>query len=423
MIRFFISFDHWHLFLHKRVIFAHHHFLRTISPIAYFCSVITIIPEYIFMPDGTIAQGKALSVDNDGVIINMFDIQPFHDDRITHRGLILPGFVNAHMHLELSWCHQLIPPQCGMETFFSYMKGVHEKKPHQSKIDELISHELEAAHQLGLEAAADICNTSLTFQYKDRSPIYFHSFLEVFGTNPANSEVLMENASKLKNEVRHKNSYAAHTLFTLSSKLSDLLFGQIAKNGEMHSIHFMESDEELMFFKNHVPVNHVHSTPVDMPRVCNHPVDEAIRVLPQTNRVVFVHNTLTTLEDAERITNHFDDAWFCLCPRSNQYITGKLPDAGMFFTKFPDRVVLGTDSLASNYSLELLPEADALLAAFPGLTLEMLLQALTMNGARFLGIDRVKGSLSKGKKPGIIWLEQYHPGLRNIGSLKPKRLF
>jgi cytosine/adenosine deaminase-related metal-dependent hydrolase len=88
-----------------------------------------------------------------------------------------------------------------------------------------------------------------------------------------------------------------------------------------------------------------------------------------------------------------------LCPRSNLHIELKLPplvmmrDAGL-------EPALGTDSLASNASLDVLAEARALHDRFPGVPARDLLQMATWNGARVLKRPDL-GRIVKGAKPGI----------------------
>jgi imidazolonepropionase-like amidohydrolase len=68
-------------------------------------------------------------------------------------------------------------------------------------------------------------------------------------------------------------------------------------------------------------------------------------------------------------------------------------------------IVLGTDSLSSNYRLSITEEIRTILTHFPDLSLETILQWATLNGARALRYDHALGSFGKGKKPGIVLLD------------------
>jgi imidazolonepropionase-like amidohydrolase len=78
-------------------------------------------------------------------------------------------------------------------------------------------------------------------------------------------------------------------------------------------------------------------------------------------------------------------------------------------------MVLGTDSLASNWSLNILDEIKTIQKHHPSIPLEEMLQWATINGARALAMDNQLGSFEKGKKPGVVLIEDE--------TLKPKRLF
>ena len=100
---------------------------------------------------------------------------------------------------------------------------------------------------------------------------------------------------------------------------------------------------------------------------------------------------------------------FCLCPNANLYIENTLPPVEMLI-KNNCSITLGTDSIASNWSLNILDEMKTLQNHFSFLSLEKLLQWATVNGARALQMDKIFGSFEKGKKPGIVLIENVENG-------------
>ena len=84
------------------------------------------------------------------------------------------------------------------------------------------------------------------------------------------------------------------------------------------------------------------------------------------------------------------------------------------------KILIGTDSLSSNNDLNMFKEIDLILKKFPELKVETLLKVATLNGANFMRIDKTYGSIEKNKKPGLILLENYQPGLRELSNLKIK---
>jgi cytosine/adenosine deaminase-related metal-dependent hydrolase len=94
------------------------------------------------------------------------------------------------------------------------------------------------------------------------------------------------------------------------------------------------------------------------------------------------------------------------------YIENTLPPVRQFLAE-KRNIVLGTDSLSSNYQLSIAEEIRTLRHHFPEIPLEIMLQWATLNGAKALKRDNKLGSFDKGKKPGIVSLDI---------DLKPKRL-
>jgi cytosine/adenosine deaminase-related metal-dependent hydrolase len=91
------------------------------------------------------------------------------------------------------------------------------------------------------------------------------------------------------------------------------------------------------------------------------------------------------------------------CPRSNLHIETRLPPllAALSAGLTP---ALGTDSLASNASLDVLAEARALADRFPGVPAKDLVRMATWEGARALGRTDV-GRIAKGARPGLVAIE------------------
>jgi cytosine/adenosine deaminase-related metal-dependent hydrolase len=110
------------------------------------------------------------------------------------------------------------------------------------------------------------------------------------------------------------------------------------------------------------------------------------------------------LGDAGKMPGGGPDLYFCLCPNANLYIGGQLPDMGVLLRR-GDRLIVGTDSLASNHRLSILEELKTLQRAFPEVSTPTLLQWATANGARALQLEALLGSFSAGKQPGVLLIE------------------
>ncbi len=71
-----------------------------------------------------------------------------------------------------------------------------------------------------------------------------------------------------------------------------------------------------------------------------------------------------------------------------------------------DRLCLGTDSAASNYSLEVWDEVRFLHEKWPELSLHQLLRWSTTQGAAALGASDFLGTFATGTQPGVLWVDQ-----------------
>jgi cytosine/adenosine deaminase-related metal-dependent hydrolase len=116
--------------------------------------------------------------------------------------------------------------------------------------------------------------------------------------------------------------------------------------------------------------------------------------------VLLVHNTYTTNADLSRVSDYNSQVSYCLCPNANLYIENRMPDIELL-AETDNLMVLGTDSLASNWTLSILDEMKTIAASYPGIQLSTLISWATYNGAKLLGLDSELGSFEKGKRPGI----------------------
>jgi cytosine/adenosine deaminase-related metal-dependent hydrolase len=143
---------------------------------------------------------------------------------------------------------------------------------------------------------------------------------------------------------------------------------------------------------------------------------------PSKSRLMLVHNTFTSQGDIDMLKSavDFNRISFCLCPKANLYIENTLPDISMLW-KNGCKLVVGTDSLASNDSLSVLEELKTIHHHAPEIPVADLLIWATANGAEYFGWSDL-GRFEKGLKPGVVLIEG--AGENNLsGQCKLKRLF
>ena len=322
-------------------------------------------------------------------------------------GILVPGLVNAHCHLELSYLKGAIPPGTGLEGFVHRIAQVRHELPEEERV-RLADVQDTVMRQEGVIAVGDICNDAFTFPVKQRSKIHYHNFIELFGSDPsvagrafAHGQQVAEQADR----ARLAYSLTPHATYSLSEPL----FEQIVTANPVSkplSIHFMESEAERQLFRNEGPFadrfrreglvvdwTHFHS-----------PAGRLVASIPAETPLLLIHNTFVSEEDIDLIQGHFHEVTWVVCPRSNDYIEGSFPPVDLLQRK-GCRIAIGTDSLSSNTSLSLIEELKLLSRRKPEIPFEELIKWQTWNGAQALGIGSWAGSFEPGKSPGAVLVD------------------
>lgn len=326
-----------------------------------------------------------------------------------YEGIITPGFVNAHCHLELSYLNGKIAEHTGLHGFVNDMMAIRKWQADDEVLQAIADAEAEMLAN-GIVAVGDISNHTFTFAQKAKRQLLYYTFIELFGLNPAKADEIMATGIALLNELEAAlpnapASIVPHATYSLALPL----LKQIAEHGYLRdsvfSIHNQETEGENELFKTGTgPIaeqmarfgldldNYKPTGFNSLPSTLVH--------LPNCNRIILVHNTVSTAADVQWAADYGKMIFWCLCPNANLYIENKLPDVPMLRAKGA-KIVLGTDSLASNHQLSVLAEMKTITAHFPETPTAELLQWATLNGAEALGFRQKLGSFDKGKTPGV----------------------
>ena len=134
--------------------------------------------------------------------------------------------------------------------------------------------------------------------------------------------------------------------------------------------------------------------------------------MPYDRNLILVHNTFTSASDIQWAEYYSKQLYWCFCPNANLYIENKLPDYKLFLDA-KVKIVIGTDSLASNAGLSILDELKTISKHCPQISFEELLTWATKNGAEALQFSDF-GTFEKNKIPGVNLLSCVTP--ENIGD-------
>jgi aminodeoxyfutalosine deaminase len=354
-------------------------------------------------------ENSVLITDTTGNIEAIVSKEEAGEDVQSLAGILCPGFINAHCHLELSHLKGCIPEKTGLVDFV--LQVVQQRHFPDEEILIAISKAEDDMLNAGIVAVGDICNNTLTLSQKKLLRLQYHHFIEISGWNPAIAQIRMEKSFEyFKTFVaafpKH-SSISPHAPYSVSPALWQEM--QPYFRDQIITIHNQESAAENELFKSDsgdfkrlyqlMQISNPSFTATG-----KNSLPSVFHYLEAAKHVLLVHNSFTEQSDIDFIRSSKTPVSFCLCPNANLYIEQILPPIDLF-VKNEITLVIGTDSLASNHQLSILDELKTLHQQFPHLSLSLLLKAATYNGATALGMENELGSFEKGKKPGVLLLK------------------
>ncbi len=367
--------------------------------------------DYVFPVALPPIKNGVVAVDDDGRIIGVHSPQTI-DHRVEEfKGILCPGFVNTHCHLELSHMKGAIPEKTGLAGFIKSFIAV-RKTFSAEQIQKRIEAGEKEMLENGIVAVGDICNVSDTFQQKAKHNLKYYNFIEGFDFFPENTDAEIKRVNSVIEEliqlVSHANySPVPHAPYSVSEKYFQT-FSKYSTD-KVLSIHNQESAEEnRMFREKRGKIMELFSSfGMDFSNwkaSGKNSLESYLGYLPTANNLLLVHNTFTNSDDLKFAEAYSKNIYWVTCPNANLYIENKLPDYHLFI-EAGAKMTVGTDSLASNHSLSILDELKTIAHYFPEIKLETLLQWATLNGAKALQFQDALGSFEVGKKPGILLIE------------------
>ncbi len=345
---------------------------------------------------GVKVANPLIKVGEDGTILSVgtFEKGSLDDSVERFEGLLIPGLVNAHSHVEYSFVEGRIAEGGGLprfiesiiETKYKSNVTVEERAAAAVKIDEAMSRE-------GIVAVGDHNNNDYVYALKEQSSVYYHSFVELYDVDNQDDDTTFEQG--LARQAEHTSrglvaSVVPHACYTLSDGLLGRCGGALssakgAKAEGVLSVHYKESvvmggDSES---------------------------DRVFAALSPERSSILVHAIYATKEDIDRAQALLGDKLtVALCPLSNYYIESRMADVEMLRRKGV-RLALGTDSLSSNRVISMVAEIEKMQEVYPALDLTEIVDYATINGARALEIDSWAGTIEVGKRPGLVNIAQF----------------
>ncbi len=366
--------------------------------------------EYVYTLTGEPLRHAFVEVEEDGTVIRT-GLCP--EDEKVGPGILCPGFVNAHCHVELSYMKGMFRKGTGMAGFIDQINALRDTSSMEDKLTAL-KEAMDGMWNQGVQAMADISNCADSFAVKAAHPMYTRTFLEVFGAVPEECEDVMKGVRELQEKAHAFGLDAAptpHSCYTMSPELVSASSAAGLEDGFL-SFHSEESDEEeQMMMSGSGPMwdNRVANGIPTPPVTGTSSLEYFLMRLraaglrePVQGHVLLVHECCLTPEGAAAARKALAQPYLAVCPLSNRFIHNMLPPIPvMRASGIP--ICVGTDSLSSNDELNMAAELACLQEAFDVPVQELLTWAC-LNGARFLGKEDVMGTLEAGKKPGVVRL-------------------
>lgn len=375
-----------------------------------------ITADFVFPIAGPPLPNGVLIIDDQGSIVEVCAWNDsFEKDPLVERykGLLCPGFVNAHCHLELSGLEGKIKQHQGLNRFIQDV--VKQEVLSAAAISEALSRAELMMVEQGIVAVGDISNGANSFEIKEKGKLRYHTFIEVLGFHPDRAEGAFEHATTLYKNLSnrlpngHGVSISPHAPYSASVALLNKITAFAQLHNSPLTIHNQENEEENLFFQTKTGplLERYKAFEIDVstwrPTGLNS-LASILPFLPNQLPVQLVHNTVTNANDIRSAMAYSAQLFWCFCPNANLYIENRLPDFRLF-TESGATMTIGTDSLASNTTLSVLEEIKIIARQAPFIALENVLKWATLNGAKLLGFERELGSFEKGKRPGINLIE------------------
>ena len=348
--------------------------------------------------------------ENDGTILDTGVCEePESEDIID--GAIVPGFVNAHCHVELSHLHGKFYKGSGMAGFIDQINALRDWAGRDVKA-RLVQEWMDKMWNDGVSAMADISNDDSSFDVKSSHKLYTRTFLEVFGSELEMCEGVMTEVAALNALADDKGIDAAptpHSCYTMSPQLLSASASAGLDKGYI-SYHSQESQEEEdlllsgtgAMYENRVR-NGMSTPPVTGESSLKYFIDRLAdaKPAPYDQHILLVHNVCLKQDDIDAAKKVMRNVYWAVCPLSNIFIHNALPPIGLM-RKNGLAITVGTDSLSSNDDLSMIKEIVCLHENFPDVPIGEIFTWASLNGARFLSRQDALGSLTKGKTPGIV---------------------
>ncbi len=323
--------------------------------------------------------------------------------------VLLPGLINAHVHLELSWLRGRVPPAGKFTDWVKQLVasrgGV--ERPDDPAVVESMRAAIAELHASGTVAVGDISNSLASPGPMHDAGLDGVVFHELLGFTQRDGAVL-EKGRAARAAAPGRVSLAPHAPYSTSPELFHAIREAVTGAAcPIMSVHLGESPEESELLQGGTGpwrriLESIGLWRDDWPVPACGPVEYLDRLGVIDARTLVVHGVQFDEAALSRLATI--GATLVTCPRSNQWVGVGVPPVERFY-RSGVAVAVGTDSLASVEDLNLFSELKAMRRIAPAVPARKLLESATLVGARSLGLEADLGSLTPGKRAEILAID------------------
>lgn len=373
--------------------------------------------------NGAVVVGDGGAILDVGRAADMRERHPGHEVTGFHHSILLPGFVNAHVHLDYSVFRGLFD-DC---DFGEWMLRFILAKRRLEATDYAASALLGAMECVssGITSIGDtVFDGEATMRAANRSGLRVHAFVEAFGMDDTKVSRVLKHTEGRVARLREiagplaRVGLSPHAPYTVSGPLYRALTEYARSEGLKVATHVAESRAEVTFIRNGSGVlAHDFRELVGWDDLTVTPTGASpIKYLEQWDAfegdVIAIHCVQADQADIDVLKRY--DVAVAHCPKSNAKLGCGIAPVGALLAAGV-RVGLGTDSLASNNILDMFDEMRmsiflhrASLQSAVCMSAAQALEMATLGGARVLGTEGVVGSIEAGKRADLIAVDMEH---------------
>jgi cytosine/adenosine deaminase-related metal-dependent hydrolase len=329
---------------------------------------------------------------------------------------LLPGLVNAHTHLELSWLRNRVPPA---NVFTSWVKqlivarGGRVERADDPAVLAAAATAAREALEAGTAAVGDISNSLASVRVMAEAGLRGLVFHELLGFKETSGALIERTAGQrveaaALGDGRVRVSIAPHAPYSVSPELFRAVRDAVSASPEPRtSIHVGESPEETELLAAGTGewatmLRWIGAWRDDWVPPGTGPVEYLDSLGAIDAGTLVVHGVQLGDDSLARVRSR--GATLVTCPRSNQWVGVGVPPIERFY-RSGVAVAVGTDSLASVADLNLFEELKAMRWLAPDVPAASFLESATLVGARALGLGDELGSLTPGKRAEIVQVD------------------